>query len=61
LEYIINNTERSFAYVESLVREIDEISLAYKTAVNYKVVKEALENLNNANEREPDLFSDSER
>lgn len=61
LEYIIKNTERSFAYVESLIREIDEISLAYKTAVNYKVVKEALENLNNADEREPDLFSDSER
>lgn len=61
LEYIINNTERSFAYVESLVREIDEISLAYKTAVNYKVVKEALENLSNADEREPDLFFNYER
>lgn len=57
LEYIISNTERSFAYVENLVREIDEISLAYKTTVNYKVVKKAIENLQNAEDREPDLFN----
>ena len=57
LEYIINNTERSFAKVEKLVQEIDEISLAYKSTVNYKVVKEALENLENAEKREPELFN----
>ncbi|MBR3501537.1 MAG: hypothetical protein IKO06_01380 [Alphaproteobacteria bacterium] len=57
LEYIITNTERSFSYVERLVAEIDEISLAYKTAVNYKVVKEALENLQIAENKEPDLFN----
>ena len=57
LEYIVTNTQRSFSYVENLVKEIDEISLAYKSTVNYKVVKAALENLNNADENnEPDLF-----
>lgn len=56
LEYIINNTERSFAFIEKLVQEIDEISLAYKTTVNYKVVREALENLRSAEDREPNLF-----
>ena len=61
LEYIVANTERSFAYVESLVKEIDEISLAYKTTVNYKVVREALQHLNNAKDLEPDLFCDYER
>ena len=57
LEYIINNTERSFSYVENLVKEIDEISLAYKSTVNYKIVKEALENLCGAELKEPDLFN----
>lgn len=57
LEYIITNTERSFSYVENLVKEIDEISLAYKSTVNYKIVKEALENLYNAELKEPDLFN----
>ena len=61
LEYIVNNTERSFAYVENLVKEIDELSLAYKTTVNYKVIKEALQNLNSAENSEPDLFFDYER
>lgn len=58
LEYIVNNTERSFAYIENLVKEIDEISLAYKSAINYKVVREALNNLNDTLKREPDLFTD---
>lgn len=57
LEYIINNTERSFAFIEKLVQEIDEISLAYKTTINYKVVKEAIENLRNNEMREPNLFN----
>ena len=56
LEYIINNTERSFAYVEDLIREIDEISLEYKMAVNYKIIKEAIKNLKHSEEQEPDLF-----
>ncbi len=56
LEYIINNSERSFAFIEKLVKEIDEISLAYKSTVNYKIVKLALENLNNSSYQEPDLF-----
>ena len=56
LEYIINNTERSFAFAEKLVQEIDEISLAYKSTVNYKIVRLALENLNNSSFHEPDLF-----
>lgn len=57
LEYIVNNSERSFEKIERLVQEIDEISLAYKSAINYKVVKEALKNIRNAEEREPDLFN----
>lgn len=56
LEYIINNTERSFAKIEKLVQEIDEISLAYKSTVNYKIVKTALEKLKQETEREPYLF-----
>lgn len=58
LNYIINNSQRSFAYIRDLVREIDEVSLAYQSAVNYNVVKIAMENLAQKDTREPDLFDE---
>lgn len=57
LNYIINNAQRSFAYIEQLVGEIDNISLAYQCAVSYPVIKKAMENLAGAEENEPDLFT----
>ena len=56
LTYIVNNAERSFAYIRDLVKEIDEVSLAYQSAVNYNVVKKAMEQLSERKTREPDLF-----
>ena len=58
LSYIITNASRSFAYIEALVAEIDKISLAYQAAVNYKIVKQAMDWLATQNTREPDLFDD---
>lgn len=58
LSYIINNTRRSFAYIRSLVKEIDEISLAYQSAVNYNIVKMAIEHISEKDSREPDLFEE---
>lgn len=58
LNYIMNNTRRSFAYVRDLVEEIDEISLAYQSSVNYGIVKKAIEHLNNKNMTTLDLFED---
>jgi len=57
LEYIVNNSERSFRYIEELVDEIDNISLAFQSAVSYNVVKRAMEVLAQRDVREPDLFS----
>ena len=56
--YIVKNAPRSFAFIEKLVEEIDKISLAYQCAVNYIVVKKAMEFIAAENEREPDLFDD---
>ena len=39
--------QRSFAYAEKLVNEIDNLSLAYKRAVSVAIVKEAIAALNN--------------
>jgi len=58
LQYIINNAPRSFDYVEQLIVEIDEISLAYQTSVTYSVVRKAMSVLAERNQREPDLFDD---
>lgn len=58
LNYIVNNAPRSFAYIEALVDEIDKISLAYKSAVNYIIVRLAMENIALKDNREPDLFDD---
>lgn len=58
LDYIMNNARRSFAYIISLVKEIDEISLAYQSAVNYNIVKKAMEQLKNKETTEPGLFDE---
>lgn len=58
LNYILNNARRSFAYIIDLVKEIDEISLAYQSAVNYNIVKRAMENLADKEPKEPDLFGE---
>ena len=58
LAYIINNTRRSFAYVRDLVKEIDEISLAYHSAVNYNIVRKAIELMAAKDTNEPDLFDE---
>ncbi len=58
LDYIVSNARRSFAYIQKLVAEIDDISLAYQSAVNYAVVKKALDILAKQDEREPDLFGE---
>lgn len=47
VRYILVNMQRSFAYAEKLVNEIDNISLAYKRAVSVAIVKEAIAALNN--------------
>ena len=47
VNYILVNMQRSFAYAEKLVNEIDNISLAYKRAVSVAIVKEAIAALNN--------------
>lgn len=58
LNYIINNARRSFAYIQELVEEIDNISLAYQTSVNYTVVKKALDIVSRRETAEPDLFGE---
>lgn len=58
LNYIVANTQRSFAYIQRLVEEIDYISLSRQTAVNYAVVKAAMDNLSRIDDNEPDLFDD---
>ncbi len=58
LNYIVNNAPRSFAYIQKLVEEIDNISLAYQCAVNYTVIKKAMEVIAQSNNCQPDLFDD---
>ncbi len=52
VNYILINMQRSFAYAEKLVNEIDNISLAYKRAVSVAIVKEAIAELNKKPQRE---------
>lgn len=56
LNYIINNAPRSFAYIRSLIEEIDYISLIRKTAVNYAIIKSAMDIVDRKKQQEPDLF-----
>ena len=58
LNYIMQNTERSFAYVRDLVEEIDALSLAYQSAVNHQIVNRAMDILRQKNDKEPDLFDE---
>ncbi len=55
INYMLHNTQRSFAYACKLVAEIDNISLAKKRAVSIAIVKEALNVLNDNHQGE--LFS----
>lgn len=56
LNFIVTNAPRSFEYIGKLVEECDNISLAYQCAVNYNVVKKAMELLAQTDSRQPDLF-----
>lgn len=56
LNFIVTNVPRSFEYIGKLVEECDNISLAYQCAVNYNVVKKAMELLAQTDSRQPDLF-----
>ena len=58
LNYILNNARRSFAYIRDLVKEIDEVSLEFQSAVNYNIVRKAMENLAADESKEPDLFDE---
>ena len=58
LNYIMRNTERSFAYVRDLVEEIDALSLAYQSAVNHQIVNHAMDILRQKSDKEPDLFDE---
>lgn len=58
LNYIVMNAERSFSYLQELVAEVDLQSMIYKSAVNYNIVKRAMENLVLRKTAEPDLFDE---
>ncbi len=57
INYILNNMQRSFAYAKKLVAEIDNVSLSKKRAVTISIVKEAINNLNQTEAAQGDLFS----
>lgn len=56
LNYILMNAQRSFAYIEELVDEIDKVSLAYQSAVNYQIIKKSMDIISQRSDKEPDLF-----
>lgn len=56
LNFIVSNAPRSFEYIGKLVEECDNISLAYQCAINYNVVKMAMDILAQSDNRQPDLF-----
>lgn len=56
ITYMLKNMQRSFAYCNKLVAEIDNISLIRKRAVTLSIVKEAIAALNNSSQGE--LFND---
>jgi chromosomal replication initiation ATPase DnaA len=45
LNFIVQNTQRSFSFVQKFVAEIDTVSLAYKRAVSVPIAREALKTL----------------
>lgn len=42
INYIINNAQRSFAYITKLIEEVDNISIAKKRAVSIPLIKESI-------------------
>lgn len=42
VNYIINNAQRSFAYIKKLISEIDNISISKKRAISIPIIKEAI-------------------
>ena len=56
IAYMLKNMQRSFAYCNKLVAEIDNISLIRKRAVTLNIVKEAIAVLNSSSQGE--LFND---
>ena len=54
----MNNAPRSFEYIEKLVEECDDISLAYQCAINYNVVKKAMDIISQTDDCQMDLFRD---
>lgn len=58
LDYIVLNARRSFKYIRDLVEEIDQISLAYQSAVNAEIVKMAMDILYEKEEKQLDLFEE---
>ena len=52
------NAQRSFAYIEELVDEIDKVSLAYQSAVNYQIIKKSMDIIAQRSYKEPDLFDE---
>lgn len=58
VQYILNNCPRSFAYIENLIEEIDAVSLAYQSAINYNIIKRAMHILQEKDQKMPDLFDE---
>ncbi len=56
VSYMLKNMQRSFAYCNKLVAEIDNISLERKRAISLSIVKEAFATLNSSLQGE--LFDD---
>ena len=54
VHYILMNAQRSFAYINRLVEEIDNISMSYKRAISIPIVKDAMQTLQNI--RQGELF-----
>ena len=54
LNYILNNSERSFEYISRLVDEIDNLSWTYSRQVTIPLVKDAINNL--SKNQQLDLF-----
>ena len=58
LNYIIKNTRRSFAYIQSLVAQVDYLSLARQKAVSYNMIRTAIDNLQQKEDKQLDLFDE---
>ena len=50
INYLLANMQRSFAYAQKLVAEIDNISLSRKRAVTLSIAKEAISSLNDSSQ-----------